>query len=92
MVYQHGVMVHSAEHTNRLKVVVAFVATLAMVIGFSGAAFAAHSHVINPSGCHETNFNATKAQGDSQWRKSAGGHNQSAESSPVQYDEGCPAL
>lgn len=66
-----------------------------MVLG-AAPAFADHTSVRNPSGCHETNLNGgvpNERSGQdpttSGWHNSAGGHERAAENSPVHSAGGC---
>lgn len=53
-------------------------ASLAISAMGAGTALAAHSHVNTPSGCHETNFNATNGSSDA-WMNSGDGHARASE-------------
>lgn len=77
--------------TRTLKRTIAIAATTVALAGLgSTAAFAAHSSVDNPSGCHETNFNAAQsASGNDAWTNSAGGHDKAEANSPVHKPGGC---
>lgn len=64
------------------------VMTAGALAGGAGVAGAAHSHVDNPSGCHETNGNARNGSNDA-WTNSADGHERAAERSEVHSAGGC---
>lgn len=54
----------------------------ALVLGSAGVAGAAHQHVDNPSGCHDTASQAGEnSDGRAQWNNNAG--SQADENSPV---------
>lgn len=61
--------------------VAAAIAAALSLTGGMGIAGAAHTHVDNPSGCHETNGNArtgAERSGNTSWTNSAGGHERAA--------------
>lgn len=65
---------------NRKFVIIAATAIASLSIA-AGPAFADHSSVVNPSGCHETNLNggvpnarSGKVASMSGWHNSASGH------------------
>lgn len=60
------------------KAIMIVSASLAISVMGAGTAFAAHSHVNTPSGCHETNGNARNGSSDA-WTHSADGHARASE-------------
>lgn len=74
-------------HTLKRAIAVG-AATVALAGMGSTAAFAAHSSVDNPSGCHETNGNARQGANDA-WTNSADGHDQAEANSSVHKAGGC---
>lgn len=61
----------------------------ALVIGSAGIAGAAHQHVDNPSGCHNTASQAgANSDGRSRWNSNIG--SQADENSPVVSSGVCP--